>query len=297
MVRDAASITTERMVTPATVHGALAISRKGKRGDATTVLRRRLDAASFKDDVVAWLPLAERGPIRSYSVQTESWGDTKLSRREITGLIEAAVQERFPRWRRSSGNGLRFYCKADPGTAILGLQLYSNLDREGGLPGALRWHLGCGLLTLADAGPDTPVFDPFMGTGTILKAAREEFGVAYCVGLEIDEQTFGVARRDLDVPGVSLANESFEVFDPGSLPEGTRLASNVPFGVRFPEVSTDKLLGTIAAGRIDASRIALLMSRRQAREVAKALRLRSKNVLVLGQPAGIVYGRQPALPS
>ena len=293
LVRDAASLVFGRMATPGTTYGCLAVGRKGRQGDATVELGHRLDAPTFKRDVLEWLPRADRGSLRSYSLETESWGETQLSRREIADQIEAAIHQRFPRWRRSSGNGLRFYYKADPGTAILGVQLYSNLDRDGGLPGSLRWHLACGLLTVAGARPGAPVFDPFMGTGTILKAAREEFGVTNCLGLEIDEQAFSVARQDLDVPGVLLTNDSFKAFDAGSLPKGARLVSNVPFGVRFPEVPTSELLEMLTDARIDASHLALLMARQQAKDVTRALHLRSQSVLVLGQPASIVYGRQP----
>lgn len=44
--------------------------------------------------------------------------------------------------------------------------------------------------------PDRPVIDPFMGSGTTLKAAQE-FGLA-CIGIEADEHYCEIAARRLD---------------------------------------------------------------------------------------------------
>ncbi|MDE0447212.1 MAG: hypothetical protein OXH96_11110 [Spirochaetaceae bacterium] len=157
--------------------------------------------------------------------------------------------------------------------------------------GSLRGHLAASLLTMAGAAPGTTVFDPFMGTGTILNVAARRFGAASCYGLEVAPEAFQVARQRLaDRRCLLLFNIRFEHFALDRLPEGARLVSNLPFGHRFARTPTRPLVELIDSPAFADSRVALLMSREQAGEVVAATRLRARNVLVLGQPAAVVYG-------
>jgi 23S rRNA G2445 N2-methylase RlmL len=154
--------------------------------------------------------------------------------------------------------------------------------------GTLREHLACGLLTLARVGRADAVLDPFMGTGTILRSAAERFDVRVCIGAEVDAAAYRDARRMIQADG-RLRHGSFEELDFDTLPHSVKLVSNLPFGVQFTQVPTRRLLAFLVSLQPRLRAVALLMSREQARVVAEALPLRTKHVLVLGQPAAIVY--------
>lgn len=284
-----------RLVTAATVHGSLAEFGRSGKSDATRELARRLDSTRLKASVLRWLPLAERATARRYSVTTELYGRTSIRRDELDRIVSRAAGAAFPRWRRSGREGVRLVCKADPEKAVLGLQLYSNLGSEqDGRPGVLRRHLACGLLTVAGVGSADRVFDPFMGTGTILRTAADRFGVRLGIGLEVDADTYRHACNRLAGQPTMLANMSFEEFDYASLPAGCRLVSNLPFGVKFAQVRTAALLRLLAREELRRSPVALLLSREQADRLAAKSGLKRKNVLVLGQPASILHGSAAA---
>ena len=289
------------LATPATVYRVLLEAHADTDGDVLSAVLGALRAArradAFKESVVAALDGAgERGQ-RRYSIATETYGRLSVNRGQLAGAIDAAFKAAFPRWRRAPEAGARLLCKADPEYAVLALQTATNLSADQGLrAGSLREHLAASLLTLAGAAPGTTVFDPFMGTGTILEVAARRFGVAACYGLEVATEAFQVARQRLSDRRYRLFNNRFEAFDLDRLPEAARLVSNIPFGHRFVRTQTTPLVELIeafaagpAAGPA-AGHVALLMSREQAAEVAAATRLRPRNVLVLGQPAAIAYG-------
>ena len=279
------------LVTPDNVYGCIIEARATGRRDATEVLRKRLIPAALRRQVIAWLPSLPAGRQRRYSITTEVYGNTAVHRGRLSEMIEEVLGAALPRWRRTASAGVRLFCKADPRVAMLGVQLYSNLSRDDdGRAGALRDHLACGLLTIARTQPGDSVFDPFAGTGTVLKMALERFEAGRCVGLEVDREAYSIAERRLVDDRVSLINASFEDFDASGLPAATRLVSNVPFGVRFERVATPRLVGLIRQARVRGSSVVLLMSRGQAAELAAPLSLKVKNVLVLGQPASIVHG-------
>ena len=284
-----------RLLTPAAVHGSLAEIAPSVRSDAASELARRLDSSQLKTSVLQWLPLAERTASRRYSVTTELYGRTAIRRDALDRAVSRAVAAAFPRWRLSQRDGVRLLCKADADKAVLGIQLYSNLGGEqDALPGALRRHLACGLLTVAGVGDGDAVFDPFMGTGTILEMAKYRYGAALGVGLEVDAEAYRAARARLAGHRTTVANTPFEDFDYASLPAGSRLVSNLPFGVRFAQVRTAALLRLIRRPELNGSPAALLLSRDQADRIAPETGLRRKNVLVLGQPASMLYGRPSA---
>ena len=288
----APGLDSERLLTPAVVHGCLADFAPAGRLDAAGELARRLGGARLKESILRWLPLAERTASRRYSVTTELYGRTSMRRDALHRAVSRAVASAFPRWRPSQREGVRLLCKADAERAVLGLQLYGNLGGEqDGRPGTLRRHLACGLLTVAGVGSGDTVFDPFMGTGTILEMAAYGYGAALGIGLEVDAGAYRDARSRLAGRRTRLANTPFEGFDYASLPAGSRLVSNLPFGVRFARVRTAALLGLIRRPELSGSPAALLLSRDQADLVAGGSGMRRKNVLVLGQPASILYGR------
>ena len=282
----------ERLLTPAAVHGCLAEFAPSGRLDAAGELARRLDSDRLKASVLQWLPLAERTASRRFSITTELYGRTSVRRDALDRAVNRAAAAAFPRWRRSQRDGVRLVCKADADKAVLGLQLYSNLgDEQDALPGALRRHLACGLLTVAGVEGGNTVFDPFMGTGTILGMAADGYGAALGIGLEVDADAYRAALTRLARRSTALVNGPFEDFDYASLPAGSRLVSNVPFGVRFAQVRTAALLGLIRRPELSGSAAALLLSRGQADRIAPETGMRRKNVLVLGQPASILHGR------
>ena len=284
------SLLSNRLMTPADVFVCLLQTEATASRDAVQVLSQSLNHSTLKERVLSWLSLTQNTHPRRYSVVTETYGSTSWRRKELSRMLSETVQHAFPRWKRASRQGARFYCKADPQVAVLGLQLYSNLSSTGeGRPGSLRDHLAYGLLTLANLRPHNVVFDPFMGTGRILQAARHGFGIGKCIGLEIDLEAYLRAKQSLDDPGFSLFNVSFEDFNVGVLSETTKLVSNVPFGERFTRVHTERLMKFLRDSRFLSSQITLLMSRAQAKEMASPLGSKVKNVLVLGQPASILY--------
>ncbi len=135
------------------------------------------------------------------------------------------------------------------------------------------------------------VFDPLMGTGTILGMAADRYGAALGIGLEVDADAYRAALTRLAGRRTTLVNAPFEDFDYTSLPVGSRLVSNLPFGVRFAQVRTAALLRLIRRRELSGSPAALLLSRGQADRITTETGMRRKNVLVLGQPASILYGR------
>ena len=156
------------------------------------------------------------------------------NRRQLAAVIDGTIRAHFPRWKRSPEAGARFLFKADPEYAVLAVQTATNLSSDQGLrAGSLREHLAASLLTLVKAVPGTTVFDPFMGTGTILKVTARRFGAATCYGLEVSPDAYRLARRRLSGVPSKLFNTRFEDFALDRLPAGARLVSNVPFGHQF----------------------------------------------------------------
>lgn len=284
--------TSKKLVTPASVYGCVTVTRKSKHGDSTTTLKNLLKPRVFRENILAWLPLVDSKSRRSYSLQTESWGKTSLQRKELSSLVANIAQTAFPRWKRSLESGLRIYCKADPENTVVGVQLYSNLQKGGSRPGTLRRHLACCLLAITNVSSDTLVFDPFMGTGTILDAAKKEFNVSNYIGLEIDKQIFETVNKRLGSKDGMLLNKSFEEFDFEHLGKNPALVSNIPFGVQFQKVRTEKLRDFLHNSGINPSQITILMGREQANELSQSMGLQKKNVLILGQAASIIYKPQ-----
>ncbi|MDE0217893.1 MAG: hypothetical protein OXJ90_01385 [Spirochaetaceae bacterium] len=283
------------LATPATAYRILLEARAAGSGDVLSSMLGALLATrrsgTFKEAVIAALHGTDGGGRRRFSVATEIYGRVAVHRGQLAGAVDAAVKAAFPRWRRSPDAGARLLCKADPEYAVLALQTATNLSSDEGLrAGSLREHLAASLLTLAGTAPGCTVFDPFMGTGTILQVAARRFGAASCHGLEQSRQAFQLARQRLSDSRCRIFNTRFEEFDLDRLPAGARLVSNIPFGHRFARTPTAPLVALIGSSAFAGSRVALLMSREQAGEVAAATRLRVRNVLVLGQPAAIVYG-------
>ena len=287
------------LTTPAEVFGAIATAGASRRHDATETLSAGLRVAAVKRQVLGWLPATRSRGLRRFSVTAEVYGPTGVHRKELSDAVADVVQQALPRWKRTPAEGLRILLKGDAQAAVLGVQLSTTLalgdarepvdSLHDSLPGALRQHLACGLLTLAGAGSGTTEFDPFMGTATILAMAQQRFGVASGIGLEISPQAFRLATRRLADDRHTLVSASFDDFDPNSLPARSLLVSNVPFGVRFEQPPTDRLGRFLDACLQGGTRLTLLMSRDQAKAIGPALGLRVKNVLVLGQPASIVY--------
>jgi 23S rRNA G2445 N2-methylase RlmL len=151
--------------------------------------------------------------------------------------------------------------------------------------------LASSLLMLAGVREGDAVIDPFMGTGTILEVAHELFGASMLIGADTDPDAHRRASERLQGQPARLYRESFASLFLGRLPRTLRLVSNLPFGERFAPVPTDDLLEFLARLLPLTSGVALLLGRPQAKEITARLRLRSKNVLVLGQPAAIVASR------
>jgi hypothetical protein len=254
--------------------------------DATARFSRDLDPRRLRSALARWLDLRRPG---RYSVGSEVWGETALHRGTLRDLVHEALEVALPGWRSDPAGGIRFLCKADARAALLGVRLATNLSPgEGGRPGALREHLACALLEVAGAGPDGAVLDPFVGSGTILRAAWQRYGVRTCLGYDVDGDAVRLARASVRAPDTRLTNAPFTACDPGSIPPGTRLVSNLPFGARFREVPTGQLVRFLVRCQERLKAVALLLGREQGEALAGELGLARKNVLVLGQPASVL---------
>ena len=279
------------LATPATVYRILLDARAAGGGDVLSTVLRALRSTAIKEPIIAALHGSGGRGLRRYAIATEVYGRMSVNRKQVAAGVDAAVKAAFPRWKWAPDAGARFLCKADPEYAVLAVQTATNLSADEGLrAGSLREHLAASLLTLARAAPGATVFDPFMGTGTILKLAARRFGAANCYGLDVSPEAFRLARERLAGTPAQLFNTRFEDFDLERLPAPARLVSNVPFGHQFSRPSFRHLVKLIGAPAFAGGHVALLMSRDQAREVAAATRLRVCNVVVFGQPAAIVQG-------
>ncbi len=228
---------------------------------------------------------------RRYSVVCETLGRTAVRRQELAKHVDGVMQSAFPGWRRSSEQAVRIFCKGDPDFAFVGVQVGSNLgDDDSGRPGALRRHLACGLLQLAGVDSDSVVLDPFMGTGSILEAAMHLYEARAVVGLEVDPAAADIAERRITGGQVSIFRQSFEALDTSLIDSRTKLVTNVPFGKQFERVDTRRLERFLSKCSQAGARITMLGSREQGARAAASLRLRRKNVLVMGQPATILHG-------
>ncbi len=290
VVTDQDSIGPWKLTTVAEALGGVALSEPFAEEDATATLVKQLASDNFKEAIMSWLPRTTSGRLRRYSVSVESYGRAVFTRMHLDDVVEAAIQEVFPRWRRGGAGSLRFFCKTDPAMSFVGVQIYAGVGGDSDrMPGALRSHLAAGLLSLADVRPGDTVLDPFMGSGTILNIASSTFEAKQTIGVEIDSEAFGIAKNRLTDHDASLTQGSFEDISITKLPKGTKLVSNVPFGEKFPSVRTPHLVELV--GRVTREKIpfALLLDRGQAQYLADRVRCRVKNVIVLGRPAAIAY--------
>ena len=261
------------------------------REDAVGAFVRLLNPRTLKQRTLEVLQGTKGRGLRRFAIGVEAYGRTTLHRKQLASAVEDAVRTAFPRWKRSPEGGARFLCKADPEYAVLALQIEANLGGDHGRrAGSLREHLAAGLLTVTRPAPGTAIFDPFMGTGTILKVAAERFSTGPSFGLEVSSDAFESAQRRLEGSDYTLLKTRFEDFDTGLLPESSSLISNVPFGRRFPRAPSTRLIELVQGRPFGGKRVTLLMSREQAKEVSAETGLRARNVLVLGQPASIVHG-------
>ena len=292
VVADASDIDPDVMDTPAEVYGQVLAAPASGKTDATERLVRSMRPPVVKQAMLDWLPLVSGTRPRRYSVVCETFGRTAVRRQTLAEAIDEVVRFALPSWRRSSDEALRLFCKADPEFAFLGIQIHSTLDQYGsGRQGSLRRHLACGLLQLAGVDEDTMVLDPFMGSGTILDAAVRLYGADTAMGLEVDDGAFEIANGRLACSNTLRFNMAFDEFDLGLVNEQTKLVTNVPFGVQFERVVTRRLIDFLGGCSQAGATLTMLISREQGAELARDLGLRRKNVLVMGQPACIVYTR------
>ena len=284
-----AAVWPDSLNTPSEVFGHV-ISASARSGvDATRILRKLMRPADVKQAVLDWLPMVEGTRPRRYSITCEILGRTSLSRSMLDRALDRVIRAAFPAWRRASVNAVRLLCKADPSFGFVGVQIHSNLGDDHTRPGALRMHLASSLLQLAGVDSTTTVIDPFMGTGAVLDAAMRLYDARASIGFDVDDAACQIAARRLVGQDASIVRASFNTLDIGLVDAKTRLVTNAPFGVRFPSVDTTRLIDILRRCSESGARIAMLASREQGREASAALRLRCKNVIVMGQPASIVY--------
>ena len=245
---------------------------------------------AVKRAVLDLLPYVQGTRPRRYSIACETLGQTTIRRQDMAQQIEQVFRIAFSGWRRSSDHAVRIFCKADPDYAFVGVQLHSNLgDDDSGRPGALRRHLACSLLQLAGVNSNSVVLDPFMGTGAILRAALRFYQVRAAIGFEVDPAACDIAERRLTGTSVSIIRKSYETMDTGLMDSRTRIVTNIPFGNQFERVDTERLVRVLQACSAVGARITMLVSREQGAHLSAALGLRRKNVIVMGQPAAILY--------
>lgn len=261
--------------------------------DATRGLAQALRSHDLQPAVWRWLRETRRERASQFSVGSEMWGNTAVRRREVADVLRDALRRAFPRWREQQSGGVRLTIKADVQQALVGVQLYSNLAEHGeigeGRPGSLREHLAYALLEVAGTDAGDAVVDPFMGTGTILRAAAHSYEASACIGMEVDREAFRLADGRVPPEPAALRLGAFDEIDVAALPAGVRLVSNLPFGDRFAQVETARLAAFLESVRPRLAGAALLLSREQGAQIAQPLGLRVKHVLVLGKPAAITY--------
>ena len=276
--------------TPAEVFGEVASAMSHRGEDATRQLLKFMRPDIVKRAVLDCLPNVRGTRPRRYSIVCETLGRTTIRRQDLAQQIEQVFRVAFPGWRRSSDHAVRIFCKADPDFAFVGVQLHSNLgDDDSGRPGALRRHLACGLLQLAGIDAESVVLDPFMGTGAILDAALHQYQARAVVGFEVDSAAAEIAERRLNGEKASIFRQSFESLDTAMIDSYTRMVTNAPFGAQFEQVDTRRLVRFLLECRQAGARITMLASREQGSHLGRALGLRRKNVIVMGQPAAILY--------
>ena len=288
--RDGLPTSPQDLRTPAEVFGEV-VSTTSRRGeDATRHLVRLMRPDAVKRAVLDLLPDVKGTRPRRYSVACETLGRTTVRRQELAQQVEQVFRAAFPGWRRTSDRAVRIFCKADPDFAFVGVQLHSNLgDDDSGRPGALRLHLACGLLQLACVDADSLVLDPFMGTGAILETGTRLYQASAAIGFEVDPAACDIAERRLAGRSVSVYRQSFETLDTGLIDSRTRIVTNIPFGNQFERVDTEALVRVLLACSRAGARITMLASREQGAKISATLGLRRKNVIVMGQPATILY--------
>jgi predicted RNA methylase len=293
VLTDGSGLDPDLLDTPAEVHGQVLVASANGKADATQQLVGLLRPARMKQAVLDWLPMVKGTRPRRYSVVCEALGQTAVRRPALAQAIDEGVRAALPNWRRSSDSAVRIFCKADPFFAFVGVQIHTNLQGDDSrLPGSLRRHLASGLLQLAGVDEDSTVLDPFMGGGTILDAAMRIYGAERAIGIEVDVAAYAIAERRLANASVSLLASSFDELDLGLIDLKTKLVTNVPFGVQFERVETARLIDFLRKCSQAGATITALTSREQGSEVSRALRLQRKNVIVLGQPASILYTRR-----
>ena len=276
--------------TPAEVFGEVMSSTSHRGQDATQRLIKLMRPNVVKGAVLDALHDVEGTRSRRYSIACESLGRTAVRRQDLAQHIEQVFRAAFPGWRRASDRAVRIYCKADPEFAFVGVQLHSNLgDDDSGRPGALRRHLASGLLQLAGVDAHGLVLDPFMGTGAILEAAMHLYQARAAIGFEIDSAACEIAERNLAGTRASVIRASYETMDIRLIDSRTRIVTNIPFGNQFERIDTDNLVRVLRACSNAGARITMLASREQGAHLRAALGLRRKNVIVMGQPAAILY--------
>ena len=276
--------------TPAEVFGEVMSTTSHQGQDATQRLIKHMRPNVVKRAVLDALPHVEGTRSRRYSIACETLGRTTVRRQDLAQHIEQVFRVAFPGWRRASDRAVRLFCKADPEFAFVGVQLHSNLgDDDSGRPGALRRHLACGLLQLAGVEAASLVLDPFMGTGAILEAAMHLYQARAAIGFEVDSAACDIAERRLASSSVTIFPQSYETLDSGLIDSRTRIVTNIPFGNQFQRVDTEKLVHALRSCSDAGARITLLASREQGAHLRAALGLRRKNVIVMGQPAAILY--------
>lgn len=288
--RDVFSAPPKSLRTPAEVFGEVVSAASSRGQDATRHLTRLMRPDAMKRAVLNLLPAVEGTRPRRYTIACETLGRTSVRRQDLARQVEQVFRSAFPGWRRASDHAVRIFCKADPDFAFVGVQLHSNLgEDDSGRPGALRRHLACGLLEIAGVDADSLVLDPFMGTGAILDAAIRLYQARAAIGFEIDSAVSDIAERRLSGRNVSIIRASFETVDAGLIDTQTRIVTNIPFGNQFERVDTKKLVQVLRACSGSGARITMLASREQGAGLSAALGLRRKNVIVMGQPATILY--------
>ena len=291
--RDGLDASLQDLRTPAEVFGEVASAAPRRGQDATQQLVRMLRPDLVKRAVLDMLSYVQGTRPRRYSVVCETLGRTAVRRQELAKHVEGVMQGAFPGWRRSSEEAVRIFCKGDPDFAFVGVQVGSNLgDDDSGRPGALRRHLACGLLQLAGVDSESVVLDPFMGTGSILEAALDDYEARAVVGLEVDPAAADIAERRIFGESVTIFRQSFEELDTSLIDSRTKLVTNVPFGKQFERVDTRRLVKFLRECSHAGARITMLGSREQGARVAASLRLRRKNVIVMGQQAAILCDRE-----
>jgi SAM-dependent methyltransferase len=209
-------------------------------GDVGTPLRRLVGQLWSSERYDAVLPaagprLGRLGPRPGFRVVARLRTEEGFRRTDLRDELTQAVLRERPRWRMADPAPVELWAlQSRPRRVRLGLRLSDRrmrqrAGREVELPGALRPVVAAAMLRLAGPGRGI-VLDPFCGSGTIVREARDAGRRA--IGADLARDAIAAARANLPPATPLVVADAIAL----PLPSGAvgAVVGNPPFGHRHP---------------------------------------------------------------